>query len=78
MRYVIAIVCAIPAALLATLYVSSPVATWVTNQFTYDSPDTVADLHILVFMAVNVLALAIGWAVGWMIGGRIVRSEPPV
>ena len=43
MRYVIAMLIAIPVALAATMYLSSPIATWFTALFTYDDPDTVAD-----------------------------------
>lgn len=76
MRYLIAMITGIAAALLATLYVSSPVASWVVSRFTFDSPDTVADLHSFVFMAVNALALLAGWSVGWAVGGRLVKVTP--
>ena len=70
MRYLISMIAAIAVALVATLFVSSPVASWMVSRFTFDSPDTVADLHAAVFMVVNVLAVAIGWSIGWAIGGR--------
>lgn len=65
MRYVVAMAVAIAAALAASLFLSQPAATWVTNQFTYDSPDSVSDLHAIVFMALNVAAMLIGWLIGW-------------
>lgn len=65
MRYLIAIIFAIVSAAAATVFVSSPVATWVVNQFVFESPDEVADLHAIVFMGVNLLSLAIGWGIGW-------------
>ncbi len=70
MRYLISMIGAIAVALVATLFVASPVASFVVSRFTFDSPDTVADLHSAVFMGVNVLAVAIGWSIGWAIGGR--------
>ena len=68
MRYLIAMIFAIVVAAAATVFVSSPVATWVVNQQTFESPDEVADLHMLVFMSVNLVALAIGWTIGWWLG----------
>jgi hypothetical protein len=76
MRYVYAMAGAIVVALLATLFVSVPIANWVVNQFEFDSPDTVADLHSAVFMGSNLAALLIGWAIGWIVGGRLVRRAP--
>lgn len=76
MRYLIAIVSAIAVALGVTIYVSSPIASWVVRQFAFDSPDGVADLHALVFMAVNIAGLIFGWIVGWGIGGAFERDNP--
>lgn len=74
MRYLIAMIAAMGVALLATLFVSSPVASWVVSRFTFDSPDTVADLHSFVFMAMNALGLLVGWSIGWALGGRLVKE----
>ena len=74
MRYLIAMIAAMGVALLATLFVSSPVASWVVARFTFDSPDTVADLHSFVFMAVNALGLLVGWGLCWGVGGRLVEG----
>ena len=76
MRYLIAMIAAIAVALLATLFVSSPVASFVVSRFTFDSPDTVADLHSAVFMGMNVLAVAIGGSSGWALGARGDRETP--
>jgi hypothetical protein len=76
MRYVIAMAGAIVVALLVTLFVSQPLASWVVEQFTFDSPDTVADLHTAVYMLSNLTGLLIGWIVGWIIGGRLVKRVP--
>ncbi|MGW8207345.1 MAG: hypothetical protein ACWGMY_10395 [Hyphomicrobiaceae bacterium] len=76
MRYLIAIIAAVAVALLVTIYVSSPVASWVVRQFAFDSPDSVADLHALVFMAVNLGGLILGWLLGWAIGGAFEKDEP--
>jgi vancomycin permeability regulator SanA len=74
MRYVIAMAVAIVVALLATLFLSQPLANWVVRQYTFDSPDTVDDLHRVVFMGSNLVALLIGWGIGWVVGGRFVRG----
>ena len=68
MRYLVAMIFAIIGAAAATVFVSSRVATWVVNQQTFESPDEVGNLHMLVFMGVNLAGLAIGWAVGWWLG----------
>ena len=67
---------AIVLALVATLFVSVPIANWVVNLYEFDSPDTVADLHAAVFMSCNLAALLVGWVIGWIVGGRLVRHAP--
>lgn len=76
MRYVIAIIFAIIVALVITIYVSSPIASWVVRQYTFDNPDSVANLHALVFMAINVGGLIVGWIIGWLLGGIFERDTP--
>jgi hypothetical protein len=76
MRYVFAMAGAIVLALLATLFVSVPIANAVVDRYTFDSPDTVADLHAAVFMLSNFAALLVGWVVGWIVGGRFVTRAP--
>lgn len=77
MRYLVGIIFAIAAAALTMVFISSPVATWVVEQFTFDSPDEVADLHTLVFMAMNIVGLLIGWVIGWMVAGPLTSGERP-
>lgn len=76
MRYLIAILAAVLVALVVTMFFSSPVASWVVGQFSYESPDDVGNLHALVYMAVNVAGLITGWLIGWAIGGRFETDEP--
>jgi uncharacterized membrane protein len=76
MRYVFAMAGAIVLALVATLLVSVPLANMVVDRYTFDSPDTVADLHTAVFMLSNLAALLIGWIIGWIIGGRFTTRAP--
>ena len=73
MRYLIAIICGIAGALAATILVSSAVASWVVARFTFDSPDTVNDLHSFVFMATNLAGLVVGWTIGWSLGARFEK-----
>lgn len=75
MRYLVAMIFAIAVALGATLYVSSPVASWVVDQFSFESPDEVADLHSLVFMTTNIVSMVLGWSIGWAIGGALGGKE---
>jgi phosphate/sulfate permease len=77
MRYLVAIICAVVGALLATMFISSTVATKVVSWQRFNDPDEVATMHATIFMAINTLGLLIGWAVGWLIGRRIDRAELP-
>lgn len=70
MRYVIAMATATIAALLASLFIASPIASAVVRNFTFDSPDTVASLHAAVFMAVSASALVLGFLIGWVAARR--------
>lgn len=76
MRYLIAILSAVLVALVVTLFLSSPVASWVVGRFSFESPDDVGNLHALVYMAVNAAGLITGWLIGWAIGGRFEKDEP--
>ena len=78
MRYVVAMLLAIACAAVTTLYVSSPIATWITSKMRYDNPDSVADLHSAIFIGINILALVIGWAIGWAASGAFERAEPEI
>lgn len=75
MRYVIAMVLGGAAAFLATLTISSSVASFVVNLFAFESPDQVSNLEDTVFMATNILALLVGWTIGWAIGGRFEEDD---
>jgi phosphate/sulfate permease len=77
MRYLVAIICAVLGAFLATVFVSSTVATMVVGTQRFSDPDQVANMHAAIFMAINALGLLVGWAFGWMIGGRLVGTEAP-
>jgi hypothetical protein len=78
MRYLIAMVCAVVAAALATIFLSPRLASMMVDQFTFSSPDEVGNLEDGVFMAANFIALLIGWWLGWMIGGRLAKpAETP-
>jgi hypothetical protein len=70
MRYVISMVVAIAFALIATIFLSGPLATWLVSGMTFESPDDVANLHALIFMAGNFVALILGWIVGWVLAAR--------
>lgn len=74
MRYVIAMVSALVVAGIATLWVGTPVANAVVSRLTFDNPDDVANLHAIVFMAVNVAALLIGFGAGMVVARRIVSE----
>jgi hypothetical protein len=73
MRYVAAMIAAVVAALLTTLFVSPRVAGAAVALFTFDSPDEVGNLEDGVYMLTNLAGLMLGWAIGWYAGGRFVR-----
>jgi hypothetical protein len=78
MRYVVAMVVAVAITFLVTVFVSQPLASFVVDRFTFESPDEVADLHSAVYMLSNLAGLLIGWGIGWIAGGRLVsRPAPP-
>ncbi|WP_072391014.1 hypothetical protein [Hyphomicrobium sp. CS1BSMeth3] len=70
MRYVISMVVAIAFALIATIFISGPLATWLVSDMTFESPDDVANMHALIFMTGNFVALILGWIAGWMLASR--------
>ncbi|MGE0626634.1 MAG: hypothetical protein AB7O43_02325 [Hyphomicrobiaceae bacterium] len=78
MRYILAMIFAVVVALGVSVFVSGDVATWVVSHQSFESPDDVADRHALVFMAVNVVALLVGWGIGWVLGGVFHKPEQPL
>ena len=76
MRYVVAMVFAFIGAALAIIFLSSSVADWVVARQTFESSDDAENLHMLVFIGSNVVALLIGWMVGWVIGGAGGSKTP--
>jgi hypothetical protein len=70
MRYLISMIVAMAFALIATIFLSGPLATWVVSGMTFESPDDVANMHALIFMSGNFVALILGWIVGWVLASR--------
>jgi len=75
MRYVLAMLCGTISAAIAATFVSSPVASWLSTQFIYESPDGQNDVEQMAFLGVLIVAMAIGWAIGWAIGAPYARRE---
>lgn len=75
MRYVIAMVFAVAGAGLMMMFVSSDVASTIVAGRRFDNPDSVADVHSALFMALNAIGLVAGWALGWMFSGVVVPAE---
>ena len=74
MRYLIAGIVALVCFLIALAFVGQPVASLVVDQFTFESPDEVSDLHTGIYLLTALVGLLVGWAIGWLIGGRFVRA----
>jgi hypothetical protein len=70
MRYLISMVGAMAFALIATIFLSGPLATSVVSGMTFESPDDVANMHALIFMTGNFVALILGWMVGWVVAAK--------
>ena len=78
MRYLIAMLVAVVAAVLVTVVVSPQLASMAVGRFTFDSPDEVGNLEDGVYMLSSLSALLVGWVIGWLAGGRLVtRPAPP-
>lgn len=75
MRYVIAMICGALSAAVAAVFVSGPVASWLSRSFTYESPDGQSDVEQMAFLGVIIVAMAIGWAIGWALGAPFARRE---
>jgi hypothetical protein len=75
MRYLVAMIFAATFAAVTTVFLATPVASFVVDKLKFDSPDQVADLHSAVFMGVNLLAMLIGWTLGWALG-RSLSATP--
>jgi len=75
MRYLVAMIFAATFAAVTTVFLATPVASWVVDKMKFDSPDQVADLHSALFMGVNLLAMLIGWTIGWVLG-RSLSATP--
>lgn len=71
MRYLLGMIGAVAAALACTLFLASRLATFVVARNAFESPDDVANLHAMIFMAANIVALLVGWAIGWSLGRRL-------
>ena len=77
MRYVIAILAAVGGGVLVTVFVSSPIASWIVANQVFESPDEVASMHGLIFMLVNLVGVIAGWTVGWWLGGKLEARAAP-
>lgn len=77
MRTVIAMICAAAAALFVMLTISQNVADNVVASSRFETPDQAANMHMAVYMGVNLLALSLGWIAGWFAGWPF-RRKPPV
>ncbi|MGL4396871.1 MAG: hypothetical protein ACRCS9_10065 [Hyphomicrobium sp.] len=75
MRYVFAMLFAIAGAAAAMVYLSQDVADRVVATYRFDNPDQVADLHMAIYMATNVLGLLAGWIVGWVLTWPFARRS---
>ena len=75
LRYVMAMSLAAGAALLSTLLVASPVASWVTGHLRFEGPDGAADVHMFTFLGVNIAALVVGWALGCIVSGPLAGRD---
>lgn len=75
MRYIIAMVCGSIAAALAATLLSGPAARWVSQSFTYTSPDGQNDVEQMVFLGIMITAMAVGWAIGWAAGASFAKRE---
>ena len=77
MRYVMAMIFGILGAAATAFLFAGTVASWVSTQFTYESPDGQSDVEQATFVAVLIVGMAIGWTIGWMFGGSMGKRNEP-
>ena len=75
MRYVLAMVFGVLGAAATAYLFAGIVASWVSTQFVYESPDGQSDVEQATFVAVLIVGMAIGWTIGWMAGGSYARRD---
>ena len=76
MRYVLAMICGVLGAAATAYLLAGTVASWVSTQFVYESPDGQSDVEQATFIAVLIVGMAIGWTIGWMSGASFARRDP--
>jgi ribose/xylose/arabinose/galactoside ABC-type transport system permease subunit len=77
MRYLVAMVFAFAGAILATMFLGTPVANFVVDHLSFESPDDADNLHMLTFVGTLAAGLIVGWLLGWIVG-RVVSPRKPV
>ncbi len=75
MRYVLAMIFGLAGAALAAKFLSGPIASWFSMQFTYTSPDGQSDVEQSAFLGIMVIGMAVGWTIGWMLGSPFARRK---
>ncbi len=75
MRYVVAIIFAIAAAATCSVFLGEPVASWVVDQYKFDSPDDVNTMHSAVFLGTGLVGMLIGWTIGWAAGALLAGAD---
>jgi hypothetical protein len=74
MRYAIAAIVAVLFAVLAVLFISTPIASAVVQRQLFASPDSAALAHMAIFAASSLVALVVGWLAGWRLGRHLQRG----
>jgi hypothetical protein len=77
MRYVIAMIFAIVAAVFTAAQFAAPLTTSILDGMKFESPDQVEDLHTALLAGIAFLGLVAGWLIGWLVGGLFVRPDAP-
>jgi len=74
-QYVLAMAFGTISAVVAAVFLSGPVASWLSRSFTYASPDGQNTVEQGVFIAIMAVAMAIGWGIGWALGRPFAKRE---
>ena len=75
MRYVMAMIFGVLGAAAAAWLAAGTLASWVSTNFTYESPDGQSDVEQMTFLGVMIIGMAIGWTIGWMFGAPFARKR---
>ena len=78
MRYVIAMIFALAAAVFTAAQFAAPLTTSIIDGMKFESPDDVENIHSALMIGIALLGLIVGWLIGWAVSALFVSKQAPV